>query len=429
VDLGTFLTQVVTPSPDERFDLLVSDSFWPGDHRAGDHFSEATFRDAMTAVEAVWLDALVAAGIAPSDARVDLTSLVEDYHDEWLVEETEAGGNPASALVGLFRSALEDDHPTAAAWLHQGLTSQDVVDTALMLMAQDAVEELKIDIRGQAERLAALARAHRSTPMVARTLTQHAVPTTFGLKAAQWLAGVLDAYDGLAALTFPVQIGGAAGTHAAVVELGGSPQDLVADTAGRLGLSPAAPWHTRRTAVTRLGDALVRCTDAWGRIAEDVLTLSRPEIGELAEGSGGGSSALSEKRDPVLSVLVRRAALTTPLLGASLHLAAAQHVDERAEGAWHAEWATLRDLVRRTLVSGSHTFDLVAELEVDRGRMAATLHAAREHVGGEQWSTMAELAGREPAASYLGIAAELVDSVLGRARSTLGPLPTEPAPR
>jgi 3-carboxy-cis,cis-muconate cycloisomerase len=400
----------------------VGYSFWPGDHRADEHFSDDTFREAMLAVEMVWVDVLVGAGIAPAAARADLSGLVEDYHEEWLVEETEAGGNPAGALVGLLRSALEDEQPTAAAWLHRGLTSQDVVDTALMLLAQDAVAQLQVDLRGQAERLAALATTHRGTPMVARTLTQHAVPTTFGLKAAQWLAGVLDAYDDLDRLVFPVQIGGAAGTHAAVVELGGSPQDIVVQVAQRLDLAPAAPWHTRRTAVTRLADALVRCTDAFGRIAEDVLTLSRPEVAELSEGTS--SSKLPGRHQPVLSVLVRRAAMTTPMLGATLHLAAAQHNDERADGAWHAEWATLRDLVRRTLVAASHTFDLVADLQVDQGRMATTLHAAREQVGAEQWS-MAELAGRSPSFAYLGIATELVDSVLERAKVTLTEPPVE----
>jgi len=405
----------------------VGYSFWPGDHRADEHFSDETFRQAMLAVETVWLDVLVAAGIAPADARVHLSGLVEDYHEEWLVEETEAAGNPARALVGLLRSALEDEQPTAAAWLHQGLTTQDVVDTALMLMAQDAVAQLKVDLRGQAERLAALATTHRGTPMVARTLTQHAVPTTFGLKAAQWLAGVLDAYDDLDRLVFPVQIGGAAGTHAAVVELGGTPQDLVVRVAQRLDLAPSAPWHTRRTPVTRLADALVRCTDAFGRIAEDVLTLSRPEIAELGEGYADDPASAPGAHSPVLSVLVRRAAMTAPMLAATLHVAAAQHNDDRADGAWHAEWAPLRDLVRRTLVAASHTFDLVADLQVDAGRMATTLHGAREQVGAEQWS-MAELVGRSPSFAYLGIATELVDSVLERANATLAETPADVVP-
>jgi len=201
----------------------------------------------------------------------------------------------------------------------------------------------------------------------------------------------------------------------------------VVQVAQRLDLAPAAPWHTRRTAITRLGDALVRCNDAWGRIAEDVLTLSRPEIGELSEGTGGGSSTMPQKHNPVLSVLIRRSAMTAPMLGATLHLAAAQQVDERADGAWHAEWAALRDLVRRTLVASSQAFDLVADLEVDRGRMATTLHNARESVGAEQWS-MAELAGKVPSFAYLGIATELVDSVLERARATLTETPTEASP-
>ena len=200
---------------------------------------------------------------------------------------------------------------------------------------------------------------------MARTLTQHAVPTTFGLKAATWLAGVLDAYDDVAALTFPVQIGGAAGTHGGRRRAGPRPGGRPGAGGRRLGLTDGPAWHTVRSSVTRLGDALVRCTDAWGRIAKDVLTLCRPEIGEAREGAGGGSSTMPQKPNPVLSVLIRRAALTTPMLGATLHLAAAPQVDERADGGWHAEWATLRDLVRRTLVAASQTFDLLDGLEVD----------------------------------------------------------------
>jgi 3-carboxy-cis,cis-muconate cycloisomerase len=395
----------------------MADHFWPGDHRAGDHFTQETFLEAMTAVEVAWLDTLVHHRVAPAGARADLAGIVEPYHEEWLVEETEAGGNPVIGLIGLLRSALEDEQPVAAQWLHRGLTSQDVLDTAVMLMAQDAVAQMQSDIRGQAERLAALAIAHRGTVMVARTLTQHAVPTTFGLKVAQWLTGILDAYDGLEALTFPVQVGGAAGTRAALVELGADPAAVAAELGERLGLAEAAPWHTVRTSVTRLGDALVACTDAWGHLAADVLALSRPEIGELGEATGGGSSTMPDKHNPVLSVLVRRAALTTPQLAATLHLAAALQVDERADGAWHAEWATLRDLVRRTLVAGSHAFDLAAELEVHRDRMTQTLGGARDTVLAEQ-RRMAELAGRTPTAAYLGQADAFVDAVLDRARRT-----------
>jgi len=159
-----------------------------------------------------------------------------------------------------------------------------------------------------------------------------------------------------------------------------------------------------------------------------VLTLGRPEIGELSEGTGGGSSTMPHKANPVLSTLVRRAALTTPQLAATLHLAAAGSVDERADGAWHAEWATLRTLLRRTCAAGSQTTDLLAVLRVHPDRMRATLDAARHDVLAEQRS-MAALtgAGPDPHADaqpdYLGAAGPLVDAVLDRARAHLEETP------
>ncbi|WP_284534598.1 lyase family protein, partial [Nocardioides sp. T2.26MG-1] len=210
----------------------------------------------------------------------------------------------------------------------------------------------------------------------------------------------------VARLGFPRQVGGAAGTRAAMAELGRE-------------VDPEVPrWHTTRAPMTRIGDALVGCTDACARIANDVLTMSRPEIGELSEGAGGGSSTMPGKTNPVLSVLVRRAALTTPQLAATLHLAAAQQVDDRADGGWHAEWATLRDLVRRTLVAVSQTADLVGDLRVHPDRMAATLAAAGDAVLAEQ-RTMAELAGHPPGPSYLGDAGSHVDRTIARARTLL----------
>lgn len=361
---------------------MAVDLFWPGDPRASDHFTSESFLRAMVDVEADWLG----------------RPLTVPDHLEWLANESEAGGNPVIALVATLRE--QDDR------VHRGLTSQDVVDSALMRMSESAVAALRRDLHSTATRLAALAVTHRDTPMVARTLTQHAVPTTFGFRVAAWLTALLDADDDLAGLDFPDQVGGAAGTRAAMVELGRE-------------VPPGIPrWHTTRAPVTRLGDALVGCTDACARIANDVVTMSRPEIGELAEGSGGGSSTMPNKANPVLSVLIRRAAMTTPQLAATLHLAAAQQVDDRADGGWHAEWATLRDLVRRTLVAASQTDDLVAGLRPDAARMAATLAAAGDAVLAEQRS-MAEAAGHEPAPSYLGDATAYVDAVVARAHSTL----------
>ena len=410
----------------------MMDLFWPGDERAGDLFSDTALLTAMVAVEDAWLDALVGTGMAPAAAaKEDLLALVFPAHQGWLAGESESGGNPAMALVALLRDTLGERNPEAARWLHRGLTSQDVVDTALMICARDAVARTRDALREQIGLLARLAEAHRDTPMVARTLTQHAVPTTFGLKAAQWLTGVLDAYDDLAALVLPVQVGGAAGTMAATVELAADLPDpvntatgLALELATRLGLTPSTPWHTSRATVTRLGDAAVRCTDAWGRIAGDVLVLSRPEIGELAEGTGGGSSTMPHKANPVLSTLVRRAALAAPQLGATLHLAAAESVDERSAGAWHAEWATLRTLLRRTVVAADQTTELLGGLQVRADRMRETLAAAHDDVRAEQ-RTMADLADNRPGGDYLGAAAAFVEAPLARAAGVLAHQPLD----
>ena len=403
----------------------MTDLFWPGDERAGDLLSDAALLAAMVEVEAAWLDALVAAGIAPAEAKADLPGLVGAADVQGIAAAAEAGGNPVIPLVALLRERLGAD-TEAARWLHRGLTSQDVVDTALVLGIRAAARAVRGDLDRQIESLVALVSQHRDTPMVARTLTQHAVPTTFGLKVAQWLAGVLDAADAVTGLRFPAQVGGAAGTMAAATELAGAEaaRRLATATAERLGLADAPPWHTTRTTITRAGDAAVTATDAWGRIANDVLTLGRPEIGELSEGTGGGSSTMPHKANPVLSTLVRRAALTTPQLAATLHLAAAGSVDERADGAWHAEWATLRTLLRRTCAAGSQTTDLLAGLRVHPDRMRATLDAARDDVLAEQRS-MAALTGADahPDPDYLGAAGPLVDAVLDRARAHLEETP------
>jgi 3-carboxy-cis,cis-muconate cycloisomerase len=402
------------------------DLFWPGSDRAGDVFTDDALIEAMVAVEEAWLVGLVEAGLAPRTILVpDLLALVRPRHHEWLENEAELGGNPAMALVSLLRHGLRDTDPDAATWLHRGLTSQDVVDSALMICARDAVLRLRQALRDQVGLLCRLVEEHRSTPMVARTLTQHAVPTTFGLKAAGWLTGVLDAYDDVAGLVLPVQVGGAAGTMAGVVELADDLPDpvqvahqLSVELADRLGLAPSTPWHTSRASVTRVGDASVRCTDAWSRIAGDVLVLSRPEIGEVSEGTGGGSSTMPHKSNPVLATLVRRTALTTPQLAATLHLAAAESTDERSPGPWHAEWATLRTLLRRAVIAGDQVTDLLSGLQVHADRMGRTLAAAHDDVRAEQRS-LADLAGRPPRADYLGATAAFIEVPLARAVAVL----------
>jgi 3-carboxy-cis,cis-muconate cycloisomerase len=405
----------------------VSDLFWPGDERAGSLLSDTELLRAMEAVEAVWLEALVAGGIAPAAARHPIRGLVGAGDVEAVAHGAEAGGNPVIPLVGLLRDRLPAD---SGRWLHRGLTSQDVLDTALVLLLRDVLDRLDTEVDRQVRELLRLTTAYANAPEVGRTLTQHAVPITFGLKTAGWLTGVLDAADALgrARSVLAVQLGGAAGTLAAVVELAllrgeSEPVDrawrLVAATAAALGLPARAPWHTTRTPLTTVADALVTCTDAYGHLAADVATLSRPELGEVAEGSGGGSSTMPNKSNPALSVLIRRAALAGPGLAATVHLAAATTVDERPDGAWHAEWAALRDLGRRTVVAASQTADLLADLRVDVARMAANLDGAAG-IRAEQQS-MAELIGANPSTTYLGATPRWIDATVRRAQRYLHP--------
>ncbi|MCW2515790.1 MAG: 3-carboxy-cis,cis-muconate cycloisomerase [Mycobacterium sp.] len=393
----------------------MTDLFWPGDHLAGELMSDAAFLRAMLTVEQHWLDGLVDAGIAPPAARTPLAGHVDAADAEAIARGADADGNPVSGLVALLRKRTPQ---AASRWLHRGLTSQDVVDTALMLCLRDVLDRIAAEVAIQVEALAELADTHRDTPMLARTLTQPALPSTAGVKVAAWLTGLLDAAEPLADVrtALPAQIGGAVGTLAAVVELAGSVEAAVAladSMADGLGLSPAPPWHTTRSPITRIGDLLVGFCDAWGHIGADVATGSRAEIGEFAEGHGGGSSTMPHKANPVRSVLIRRTALTAVPLAATLHAASAGSVDERADGAWHAEWATIKTLARRTVIAAVHTSELLTGLRIDTQRAAANLAGAGD-LRAEQ-RAMAELAGRQPDPAYLGAADLLVDAILDRA--------------
>lgn len=288
------------------------------------------------------------------------------------------GGNPVIPLVGRLRASVDAD----AQWIHRGATSQDILDTALMIVARSATARILADLRDTAGALDELAHEHADDVAAARTLTQHAVPTTLGARFAAWGRGIRRSIDRLAAVrdSLPAQLGGAAGTLSAVVEgFGpGVARRLPGTFAAHLGLrAPDAPWHTERWPVTELGDALVQVTDALGKMAADVANLSRTEVGEVSEGTGGGSSAMPQKQNPVDSVLIRSASLRTPQLGATLHLAAGGAVDERPDGAWHAEWPTLRELLRLVLGAAAHAADLARGLRVDTD--AAARNVALTH--------------------------------------------------
>ncbi|MEV6162837.1 3-carboxy-cis,cis-muconate cycloisomerase [Streptomyces sp. NPDC052052] len=324
---------------------------------------DLAFLQAMLDAEAALTRAHCACGLAPARAGQAVTAAAVagrfDVRDVAL--RAPASGNPVTPLVADLVAAVDED---VRPYVHRGASSQDILDTAAMLVATRALAPVLDDLGRSAEAVARLAAAHRNTPMPGRTLTQQAVPTTFGLKAAGWRALLLDARDRLTAVrgTLPVQLGGAAGTLAvfdvftpvrAADAAGAEPRGpaMLRAFADELGLAePLLPWSSLRTPIADLAGALAFTAGALGKVAADVLTLSRTEIGEVSEGKGGGSSTMPHKSNPVRATLMAAAARRAPGLAATLYGSLAAD-DERPAGPWHAEWEPLRELLR--LVGGA----------------------------------------------------------------------------
>ncbi|GAA0954808.1 3-carboxy-cis,cis-muconate cycloisomerase [Actinocorallia libanotica] len=362
--------------------------------RAGTLVGSATgdraFLQAMLDAEAALTRALSRTGMAPREAAEAVTAAADaDRFDLGsIAERARADGNPVIPLVADLKAEVDARHRP---YVHRGATSQDIFDTAVMLVARRALIPILDDLERVAAALAGLAAEHRATPMAGRTLTQHAVPTTFGLKAAGWRSLVLAGRERLAALVLPAQLGGAAGTLAAFTAHAGQ-DGASADAALRLptvfadetGLAePRLPWHTLRMPVADLGTALAIATGGLGKVAADVLVLSRTEIGEVTEGKGGGSSAMPHKSNPVSATLIAAAARQAPAL-ASVLIASLAAEDERPAGAWHAEWQPLRELLRLAGGAADAAATLVESLRVHPERMRANLRLTRGLIASER---------------------------------------------
>ncbi|WHX21120.1 3-carboxy-cis,cis-muconate cycloisomerase [Streptomyces malaysiensis subsp. malaysiensis] len=393
---------------------------------------DIAFLQAMLDAEAALARVVAPAGAAEAVADAARAELY-DVRD--LALRARSGGNPVIPLVADLTAAVARTDGEAASYVHRGATSQDIVDTAAMLVAARALPLIVADLERTAAELARLAAAHRDTPMPGRTLTQHAVPTTFGLKAVGWRALVLDAHDRLAALRPPAQLGGAAGTLAAF-EAGagagfgagfGAGAELLARFAEETGLAePDLPWHTLRTPIADLGTALAFAVGALGKVAADVLVLSRTEIGEVAEGAGGGSSAMPHKSNPVRATLLAAAARQAPQLAATL-LGSLAAEDERPGGAWHAEWQTLRELLRLAGGSARDAVELTSGLKVFPDRMAEHLRLTGGLIVSERLAAaLAPVVGRARAKELLTEASRRgAEEGVGLAEALAGVLPAE----
>ncbi|MFE4692415.1 3-carboxy-cis,cis-muconate cycloisomerase [Streptomyces sp. NPDC056749] len=375
----------------------------------GDH----AFLQALLDAEAALTRAQAASGTAPAEAGRAVTAAADAgrFDVRELALRARAGGNPVIPLVAALSAAVDEE---ARPFVHRGATSQDILDTAAMLVASRTLAPVLDDLGRTADALERLAAEHRDTPMPGRTLTQHAVPTTFGLKAAGWRSLVLDARDRLRTVrgALPVQLGGAAGTLAAFPAPDGTPAGpgLVAAFARETGLAePLLPWHALRTPVADLAGALAFTAGALGRTAADVLTLSRTEIAELSEGSGGGSSAMPHKANPVRATLIAAAARRAPGAAATLFGSLAAG-DERPAGAWHAEWEPLRDLLRLAGGAARDAAELAEGLRVFPAAMRSNLELTGGLVVSERLAAVA--AGRVGRAR----AKEILTEAAGRAR-------------
>jgi 3-carboxy-cis,cis-muconate cycloisomerase len=369
-------------------------------------FVPPALREAVS--DRAWLAAMLEAerGLAAAEARVGVISQADadavasacrgELDVEQLAEEGRRVGNPVEPLARALRADAEH--------AHRGATSQDILDTASALVARDAGALILGELDGLAAACAELAERHRATVMAARTLLQQAVPTTFGLKAASWLVGVVHVRGRLeAAVRLPAQLGGAGGTLAAFGERG---VDVLHAYAEELDLpEPILPWHTRRLPVAELGGALAVAAGFVAKIALDVVLLAQSEVGEVREPADGGSSTMPHKRNPVGSTLARACALRARA-AAGVLVAALEQEHERAAGVWHAEWGALSDALSLTGGAAAWMRETLEGLEVDAERMRANV---RDETLSEAGRLGIDAAGP---GDYLGAADAFVDRAL-----------------
>ncbi|MBI1198639.1 MAG: 3-carboxy-cis,cis-muconate cycloisomerase [Phenylobacterium sp.] len=343
-------------------------------------FGDESLVAAALSFEAALARAQAAEGVIPAAHAALVAEVCEARFDiDDLAERAAHAGTLAIPLVALLRERIVQRAPDAAGAVHRGATSQDVADTALMLQAKAGMGLLMRDAKRLEVALAALARTHAATPMLARTLLQPAAPITFGLKAAQWRAGIMGAVARLnreAGLALVLQLGGPVGALGDMDGRGVAVAERVAETLGLAG--SAAPWHARREAVAGLGAALAILTGAVAKVARDVALMAQGEVAEAFEPrvqGRGGSSAMAHKRNPAGCQIALSAAVRTPHLAATL-MSAAPGAHERDLGGWQAEAPVLAELFQLAHGAVVAMADVAAGLQVDTVAMARNLAAA-----------------------------------------------------
>jgi 3-carboxy-cis,cis-muconate cycloisomerase len=363
-----------------------------------DRFREAVsgsaWLQAMLDTEGALAVAQARAGLIPDEAAKTIVSRLDAalFDPEEIGHQGRAAGNPVPPLVRSLTTAVSEVSEDAARYVHKGATSQDVTDTAMMLVAKRALDLILGELDGISSACARLAESHRDTIMAGRTLLQQALPTTFGLKAAGWLVSVLEARRQLLDVRssrLAAQLGGAVGTLAS---LGPNGTKVLSEFARELDLGePVIPWHTDRARVAEVGGALSLAAGVLGKISLDIILLSQTEVGEVEEpsdGGRGGSSTLPHKRNPILSVTAAASASRVVDLSRTLEAAMiAEH--ERPAGAWHSEWVTLSDALALTGGAASAVREVTEGLQVRTERMRENLDATGGLLLAENLTTVA----------------------------------------
>ena len=351
-------------------------------------FSDQAAVQRMLDFEAALARAEAAHGVIPANAVAPIAACCKAAQLDLaaLAQAATAAGNLAIPLVKQLTAAVLRDDAEAGKYVHWGATSQDAIDTGLVLQLRDALALIDADLAALADALASLARTHRDTTMVGRTWMQHALPTSLGLKAAGCLDAVLRHQQRLQEVrrrALALQFGGAAGTLAS---LGDKGLAVAATLAQDLGLSlPDLPWHTQRDRMAEVATVLGLLTGTLGKMARDISLLMQTDVGEVAEPSApgrGGSSTMPHKRNPVGCSAALTAAMRVPALVSTM-LSGMVQEHERALGGWQAEWDTLPDIVLLTSGALRQMRDVAAGLQVDAARMRTNLDLTHGLIMGE----------------------------------------------
>jgi len=347
-------------------------------------FSGAGTVRQMLVVEAALATAQAQCGVIPPEAARIIHAVCHDGDAVDILDlaaiatGAALAGNIAIPFVKQLTAAVARVDPEAARYVHWGATSQDILDTALVLQIRQAIAQWNRDLRSTAQACARLTAAHRETLMVGRTWLQHALPTTFGAKTAGWLEALERSRHRLlqdGAQMALLQFGGAAGTLAS---LGADAPRVARALAGELGLAlPSMPWHTHRDRLANLAATLGVLVGTMGKIARDVSLMAQTEVGELREPAGpgrGGSSTMPHKRNPVGCAAILAAAVRVPPLVSTM-LSGMVQEHERALGGWQAEWDVMPQIAALAGGALRHLLGVLDGLEVDEQRMAQN-HAA-----------------------------------------------------